>query len=91
MTTQTHKCTQEERIRSLETGQTETRVYVKQIREDIQEIKSTLRDMQPVQAGRTQSEQGKLWVTVVTELIKLTALCVGILGAIVGAIRLLGR
>lgn len=81
---QCHKCVMEERVRSLEMGQTETRIYVKEIREDIQEIKTSLKNQAP-------PEQAKQWSPIVMELIKLVGTCVVILGAIVGAVKILGK
>lgn len=78
------KCTMEERVRALEMGQTETRVYVKEIREDIQDIKTTIKNQAP-------PEQSKQWSVIVLELIKLATTCVVILGAIVGAVKILGK
>lgn len=79
----------EHRVRELETGQVETRVYVKQIKEDIQEIKSSIKEINASPAKQTDTGV-KVWQPIVFELIKLLGLCVAILGAIVGAIRLLG-
>ena len=78
------RCTQEERIRSLETGQAETKVYVKQILDDIQEIKNALKEL-------NTKPDNKLWQPIIIELIKLSALCVTILGAVVGAVKILGK
>lgn len=85
-----HNCIQEERIRDLETGMTETRVYVKMIREDVQEIKVSVKDILGSPERQKESDT-KAWQTAVRELIKLAGLCVVILGAIVGAIKLIGK
>lgn len=85
-----HKCIQENRIRELETGQTETRIYVKQIKEDIHEIKSSIKEIRG--SPEKQNETNiRAWQPIVIELIKLAGLCVTILGAIVGAIKILGK
>lgn len=81
-----HKCIMEDRVRALETGQAETRVYVKEIREDIQEIKSTLKSQ-----AAPPPDNSKTWSPIIIELIKLVSTCVLILGAIVGAAKVLGR
>ncbi|MCX7749152.1 MAG: hypothetical protein N2645_20005 [Clostridia bacterium] len=87
-----HKCIQDERIRNLETGQAEMRVYVRDIREDIQEIKTSLKDYRPPpQSNGNGSESSKVWQPIMIELIKLLGLCITILGAIVGAIKILGK
>lgn len=87
---QIHKCVQEERVRNLETGQAEMRVYVRDIREDIQEIKTSVKEFRPPISG-SHVEVSKLWSPIVFEMIKLVALCVAILGAIVGAVKILGK
>ena len=76
-----YKCIQEERIRQLESNQAETRVYVKEIKEDIKEIKSELKS----------NPTNKEWSPIVMELIKLVTVCVTILGAIIGAAKMLGK
>jgi len=89
-----HRCIQDERIRNLETGQAEMRVYVRDIREDIQEIKSSLKENRqlPVSSGSGNiSESAKMWQPIVIELIKLLGLSITILGAIVGAVKILGK
>ncbi len=89
MLEQTHRCIQEERIRNLETGQAEMKVYVRDIREDIQEIKSTFKEFRPLVPS--ENADSRLWQPVVVELIKLVTLCITILGAIVGAVKILGK
>lgn len=85
-----HKCIQEQRIRGLETGMAETRVYVKMIKEDITEIKETMK-----QIGNSPQERNdtnaKTWQTIMIELIKLAGLCIMILGSIVGAVKIMGK
>jgi DNA repair protein RadC len=83
-------CTQESRIRALETGQAETRVYVKEIREDIVEIKATLAKLID-NPPRADPKPEPSWQPVMTELIKLVGQVVVILGAIAGATKLMGR
>jgi hypothetical protein len=82
-----HKCIQEERIRALEEDKAETKVYVKLIREDIQEMKNDLKKL-PIQGD---SSAAKAWSPIVTELIKLVGLAITILGVIVGAVKILGK
>ncbi len=85
-----NECMVEGRIRQLETAQAETGVYVKQIREDIYEIKSSLKELRvPVCAKPV--EESKVWQPVILELIKLAGTCITILGAIVGAVKILGK
>ena len=87
-----HRCIQDERIRNLETGQAEMRVYVRDIREDIQEIKSSLKEYRPPPSNEgNSSDSVKLWQPIVIELIKLLGLSITILGAIVGAVKILGK
>lgn len=81
-----HKCIMEERIRSLENDRSETRVYVKEIRENLTEIKNELKsrpDRQPVESN--------IWQPIILELIKLAGLALMILGAIVGAAKILEK
>lgn len=86
-----HECIQEQRLRDLETGQAETRVYVKMIKEDIHEIKTSIKELRPPPgAGGNSKEAEKAWQPIVIELIKLAGLCVVILGAIVGAVKMMG-
>ncbi len=82
------KCTQEERIRNLETGQAETKVYVKQILDDIKDIKDSVKVLAQVQP---QKNENKLMQIVITELFKLAGMCITILGAIVGAMKIMGK
>lgn len=86
-----HKCIQDERIRNLETGQAEMRVYVRDIREDIQEIKTSIKEYRPPQpVNDNGGESTRTLQPVIIELIKLLGLSITILGAIVGAIKILG-
>ena len=85
-----HRCIQEIRIRALETGQAEMRVYVKDIHEDIQEIKSALKEMRPVMNGFNR-DNNQLWQAIVMEVIKLAMFSISILGGIVGAVKILGK
>lgn len=85
-----HRCIQEQRIRNLETGMAETRVYVKMIKEDITEIKDNIKEINTSPQKQNESNM-KVWQSVMIELIKLAGLCIMILGAIVGAVKLLGK
>ena len=85
-----HRCIQEERLRELETGQTETRVYVKMIKEDIHEIKTSIKELRAPPKQEDTGDTIKVWQPIVIELIKLLGLCIAILGAIVGAIKIMG-
>jgi hypothetical protein len=85
-----HKCIQEQRLRDLETGMAETRVYVKIIKEDIAEIKNSIKEIRGSPEKQNETTV-KAWQTVMIELIKLAGLCMAILGAIAGAIKLMGK
>lgn len=78
-----HRCIMEERVRALETGQAETRIYVKEIREDIQEIKADIK--------KAAQQDGKSWSSIITELIKLVTYCVTVIGGIIGAVKILEK
>ena len=83
-----HKCIQEERIRALETGTAETRVYVKLIREDLSEIKDSLKEIRGSPQQEQQAQKG--WQVVVLELLKLLGICLAIFASMFGAIKLFG-
>lgn len=85
-----HKCIQEQRIRDLETGMAETRVYVKMIKEDITDIKQSVKEIK-VLPEQQNDRNIKAWQSIMIELIKLAGLSIIILGAIVGAVKLLGK
>jgi hypothetical protein len=72
----------EERIRNLELGQAETRIYVKEIRENIYDIKQKL---------DTSQTPSKTWQPIMLELIKLIGLAIVILGAAAGVTKILGK
>lgn len=85
-----HKCIQEQRLRDLETGMAETRVYVKMIKEDLGEIKNSIKEIRGSPEKQNETTV-KAWQTVMIELIKLAGLCMAILGAIAGALKLMGK
>jgi hypothetical protein len=85
-----HKCIQEQRIRNLETGMAETRVYVKMIKEDITDIKQSVKEIKILPEPQNDTNI-KAWQSIMIELIKLAGLSIIILGAIVGAVKLLGK
>lgn len=85
-----HKCIQEQRIRNLETGMAETRVYVKMIKEDITDIKQSVKEINVLPEPQNDTNI-KAWQSIMIELIKLSGLSIIILGAIVGAVKLLGK
>ena len=68
----------------------ETSVYVKMIKEDIGEIKQSIKELKTEPKIENDSNS-KMWQLIMVELIKLAGLCVMILGAIVGAIKILGK
>ena len=83
---------QDKRLRDLETSQAETRTYVKMIQTDIEEIKTSIKELHSLNlsANNSQNEMGNAWQNIVIELIKLASLCIIILGTIVGAIKVMG-
>lgn len=82
---------QEKRLRSLETSQAETRTYVKMIQADIEEIKTSIKEIYNMNQSNSDSKElGGAWQNIVIELIKLASLCIIILGTIVGAIKVMG-
>ncbi len=83
---------QEKRLRSLENSQTETRAYVKMIQSDIEEIKTSIKEIYNMNQNyaKDSKEIGGAWQNIVIELIKLASLCIIILGTIVGAIKVMG-
>jgi len=83
---------QDKRLRDLETSQAETRTYVKMIQADIEEIKTSIKELHSLNlsANSSQNEMGSAWQNIVIELIKLASLCIIILGTIVGAIKVMG-
>ena len=83
---------QDKRLRDLETSQAETRTYVKMIQADIEEIKTSIKELHSLNlsANNSQNEMESAWQNIVIELIKLASLCIIILGTIVGAIKVMG-
>ncbi len=84
---------QEKRLRSLETSQVETKTYVKMIQADIEEIKTSIKEIYNINQSNAidSKEIGGAWQNIVIELIKLASLCIIILGTIVGAIKVMGN
>lgn len=83
-----------ERILQLEKAQVETGTYVKTIQQDIADIKIGIRELSERIArerSEVQSQYQSAWQNVAAELIKLASLSVVILGAIVGAVKLMGH
>jgi len=92
-----HKCVQEEiikshenRIKVLEEDKVETKVYVKLIREDIQDMKADLKEFSKSPENQTE-KANKLWASVANKLIEVLGNAIVILGAIVGAAKILGK
>ncbi|NLH00501.1 hypothetical protein [Clostridium thermosuccinogenes] len=79
-----HRCIMEERVRALETGQAETRIYVKEIREDIQEIKTDIK-----KAAQQNNESS--WQPIVVKLIEVLGTAFTVLASIFGAVKLMGK
>ncbi len=78
-----YRCINEERIRTLEQNHTETKVYVKEIKEDLTEIKTDIKK-------RNEAEI-KTWSPIVLELIKALTTAITVIGAIVGALKFSGK
>lgn len=78
-----YRCINEERIRTLEQNHTETKVYVKEIKEDLTEIKTDIKK-------RNEAEI-KTWSPIVLELIKALTTAITVIGAIVGALKFAGK
>lgn len=84
----------EQRIMALEKYEVETRAHIQSIREDIQEIKMSIRELSDRLFQEKESAQSRAdmaWQGVVIELIKLAAWSIAILGSIVGAIKWMGE
>jgi len=76
-----HNCHNEERIRSLENDRTESKVYIKQINENISEIKQNLRGLKSESPSNCTNP---FWQSVIMELFKLLTTLIAILGALFG-------
>ncbi len=77
-----YRCINEERIRALEQSHSETKVYVKEIKEDLTEIKADLKK------GNGDS---RTWSPIVLELIKALTTAITVIGAIVWALKITGK
>ena len=78
-----YRCINEERIRTLEQNHSETKVYVKEIKEDLTEIKADIKK-------RNESDN-KAWSPIMLELIKALTTAITVIGAIVGALKFTGK
>lgn len=78
-----HHCINEERIRTLEQNHTETKVYIKEIKEDLTEIKSDIKK-------RTEADN-RSWSPIVLELIKAITMAITVIGAIAGVLKFSGK
>lgn len=78
-----YRCVNEERIRTLEQSHTETRIYVKEIREDVQEIKADVKKSVP--------ENISVWQPIVVKLIEVLGTSIAVIGAIAGALKIMGK
>jgi len=81
----------DERIRELEKEHAETKAYVKMIQEDIRDIRQNIREIKARGEAGGRSQAIDSWQQVVIELIKLASLSMVILGAIVGAVKIIGN
>jgi hypothetical protein len=68
----------------------ETRVYMKMIKEDITDIKQSVKEIKILPEPQNDTNI-KAWQSIMIELIKLAGLSIIILGVIVGAVKLLGK
>lgn len=84
-----HKCIMEDRIRALETGQAETRVYIREIREDLMEIKADVKKSVHMQPPK--EDTSKNWQPVVLKLIEVLLQAFFILAAVFGATKVIGK
>jgi hypothetical protein len=78
-----YRCISEERIRTLEQNHAETKVYVKEIKEDLTEIKADIK--------KRNENESKAWSPVILELIKALTTAITVIGAIVGALKFTGK
>jgi hypothetical protein len=78
-----HECKQEQRIRDLESGHAETRVYVKIIREDIAEIKNAI-----VENPKKPKEEINPLTLKLLELLKIAFF---ILAGLFGVLKFMGK
>lgn len=76
-----YRCINEERIRTLEQNHSETKVYVKEIKEDLTEIKADLK----------RGSNDRTWSPIMLELIKALTTAITVIGAIVGALKFTGK
>ena len=88
---QDHKCHNEERIRSVENDRTESKVYIKQINENLQEIKTDVRGLKKSPLSIDDDRKDTFKQNVVMELIRLLTMLIGILAALFGAVKFLER
>jgi len=88
---QDHVCHNEGRIRSLENDRTESKVYIKQINENLQEIKSDVRGLKQAPSTLSNNKDTNFKQTIIMELIKLITMLITILGAIFGITKILGE
>jgi hypothetical protein len=87
---QEHVCVQEERIRSLENDRQETKVYVKIIREDLWEIKATLKSYPPPSLPPPEKKPGEeFWQRVIMKLLELITMFLAITAGIYGVTKIM--
>lgn len=86
-------CSQESRIRQLETSQAESKVYVKQILENLGEVKADIKELKNQKGDVHIDDDNKqnIWQPIVTELIRLLGTVITILGTLAGAQKMLIR
>ena len=89
-TLQDHVCHNEDRIRSLENDRSESRVYIKQINENIQEIRTDVRGLKQGPSSLPDNKE-TFKQTLIMELLKLITTLILMLGAVFGVIKILGE
>lgn len=96
-----HQCIQEQRIKALETAQVtlekaqlENNIYLKVIREDVAEIKQTLKTYSPPPAApapvqKEPESKSSAWQPIVRDLIKIVGWALILMGGIAGGAELI--
>jgi len=82
-----HECKNEDRIRSLETDRTESRVYIKQINEHLHEIRRDIRGLKEAPSSCSNREEFKH--KLIMELVKIITTLILMLGAVFGIIKII--
>ena len=86
-----HRCSMESRIRELEKEQAASKVYIKELLDDISRIENRVEGLQHTPKPREEDAAIKVWQPIVIELIKLLGTAFIIISAIAGASKILGK